>query len=55
MGQGENNKGKKGKGLVKELVPCTWTTGWGLTVGAEGGLGRGSKGEKIGTAIIEQW
>ena len=33
--------------------PWTWTTVWGLTVGAGGGLGRGGKGEKIGTTARE--
>ena len=33
--------------------PWTWTTVWGLTVGAEVGLGGGGHRGKIGTTIIE--
>ena len=34
--------------------PWTWTTGWGLTVGAGGGRGQENNRGKIGTSVIEQ-
>ena len=33
--------------------PQTWTTVWGLTVGARGGLRGGEQRGKIGTTVIE--
>ena len=35
--------------------PQTWTTGWGLTVGAGGGRGRREQWGKTGTTVIEQF
>ena len=51
---GGNNGGKQGKGHQETCIkdPWTWTTGWGLTVGA-GQVGK-SNGEKIGTTVIEK-
>ena len=34
--------------------PWTWTTGWGLTVGAGVGMGGGEQRGKMGTTVIEQ-
>ena len=33
--------------------PYTWTTVWGLTVGAGGGAMEEGKGRKIGTTVTE--
>ena len=52
---GEGGKdGKKGSSQGT-CVNDPWerTTGWGLTVGARGGMGRGEQRGKIGTTVIE--
>ena len=58
-GEGEGRKvGKAVEGSSRETGindPWTWTTGWGLTVGAvEGKWGRVKQWGKTGTTVMEQ-
>ena len=56
-GKGGEKQGKEGEGTSQGTCmndPQTWTMGWGLTVGAGDGLGRGGQRGKIESTIIEK-
>ena len=47
---------EKAEGITQRTCmngPRTWTTVWGMTLGAGGGLGEGGQRGKIGTTVME--